>query len=73
MRLRAEAGLEAKDARDPFKDIDLTTLSVVDRNTVDKLRRACRDEGKEGLVRALAGLAKTNSQLFMWLLKQIID
>jgi hypothetical protein len=59
--------------RDPFKDIDLTTLSVVDRNAVDKLRRAYGDEEKEGLVRALAGLAKTNPQLFMWLLKQIID
>jgi hypothetical protein len=59
--------------RDPFKDINLTTLSVVDRNAVDKLRRAYRDEGKDGVVRALVSLAKTNSQLFMWLMKQIVD
>jgi hypothetical protein len=58
---------------DPLKNIDLTTLSVVDRAEVDKLRRAHRDEGKDGLVRALTGLAKTNSPLFMWLMKQIID
>jgi hypothetical protein len=50
---------------DPFKGIDLTTLSVVDRNAVDRLRRAYRDEGKDGLVRALTVLAKTNPQLFM--------
>jgi hypothetical protein len=39
---------------------------------VDKLRRVCRDEGKEGLVRALVDLAKTNSALFMRLLREII-
>jgi hypothetical protein len=35
--------------------------------------RSYGDERKEGLVRALARVAKTNPQLFMWLLKQIID
>jgi|HubBroStandDraft_6_1064221.scaffolds.fasta_scaffold3932897_1 hypothetical protein len=58
---------------DPFKGIDLSTLTVVDRAEVDKLRRAHRDEGKDDLVRALTGLAKTNSPLFMWLMNQIID
>jgi hypothetical protein len=58
---------------DPFQGIDLATLSVVDRNTVDKLRRVYRDEGKDGLVQALTNLAKSNPTLFMRLLKQIID
>ena len=58
---------------DPFKGIDLSTLSVVDRNAVDKLRRTYRDEGKDGLVRALTSLAKNNAPLFVFLLKQIID
>jgi hypothetical protein len=57
---------------DPFKGTDLSALSVVERAQVDKLRRVCRDEGKEGLVRALVDLAKTNSALFMRLLREII-
>jgi hypothetical protein len=59
--------------KDPFEGIDLSTLSVVDRNAVDKLMRVYRDEGKDGLVRALSGLARNNAPLFVVLLKQIID
>jgi hypothetical protein len=58
---------------DPFKGIDLATLSVVDRNTVDKLRRIYRDEGRNELAQSLTNLAKNNPTLFVRLLKQILD
>jgi hypothetical protein len=59
--------------KDPFEGIDLSTLSFVDRAAIDKLKRTYRDEGKDGLVRALTGLAKSNSTLFMWLLSRVLD
>jgi hypothetical protein len=58
---------------DPFEGIDLSTLSVVDRAVIDKLKRTYRDEGKDGLVRALTSLAKNNAPLFVWLLGRILD
>jgi hypothetical protein len=70
----AADGLKAKGKMpDPLEGLDTSSLSDTDRVEIEKLRMAYDREGKDGIVKALADLAKNNSMLFRWLLAKFLD
>jgi hypothetical protein len=60
-------------AEDPFQGLDTSELADGDRAEIEKLKLIYANEGKDGLVSALASVAKNNSTLFVWLLGRILD
>jgi hypothetical protein len=58
---------------DPLEGLDTSSLSDGDRVEIEKLRTAYDRGGKDGIVKALADLAKNNSTLFKWLLAKFVD
>ena len=58
---------------DPIQNLDLSTLSEMDKLQVEKLRAAYDRAGPRGVAEGMAELAKTQPDLFGWLLKRLTE
>ena len=58
---------------DPINNLDLATLSAIDRIEIEKLRAAYDRGGAVAVAEGMAVLAKTRPELFGWLLKKLTE